>query len=143
MVFRDRNTTERSPTVMEGPSLTKASFKDQCDVNLILKGYSKTGLLRQVQGASFMSVPSVDFHEAMNIITEAEQGFAELPAKIRRRFNNDPAALLSFMEDDRNYDEALSLGLVEQRAEPANNESPPATAKPPAAAPDDGVPPAT
>ena len=53
-----------------------------------------------------------DFHAAQNIIAEATQSFDLLPAALRKRFDNDPAKLLEFLEDDSNREEAIKLGLV-------------------------------
>jgi phage internal scaffolding protein len=35
-----------------------------------------------------------------------------LPAQIRSRFDNDPAKLIDFLENEQNHDEAIKLGLV-------------------------------
>ena len=53
-----------------------------------------------------------DFHAAQNLIAEATQTFDLLPASLRKRFDNDPAKLLAFLEDDSNREEAVKLGLV-------------------------------
>jgi len=58
-----------------------------------------------------------DYQSAANAVIAANQSFAALPAKIRNRFNNDPAALLAFIEDDANAEEAYALGIL-KRPEP-------------------------
>ena len=40
------------------------------------------------------------------------QKFTLNPAEVRARFGNDPAAFMSFVEDDANRDEARRLGLL-------------------------------
>ena len=39
--------------------------------------------------------------------------FEELPATIRKKFENDPAKFLDFVNDERNADEMVELGLRE------------------------------
>ena len=100
------------------PSLTQQHFADECDINNIVEKYMITGVLGDP-----MASPSVlpqygdyssveDFHTAQNIIAQASQMFDTLPAQLRKRFNNDPAEMLSFLEDENNRDEAIHLGLV-------------------------------
>ncbi len=36
-----------------------------------------------------------------------------LPAKIRARFDHDPNALLQFLQDETNRNEAIEIGLID------------------------------
>lgn len=98
-------------------SLTKQAFKDECDINNIMRKYERTGVLDHVG----MSVPqygeymgSLSYQESLNAILYAQDQFSALPAELRERFGNDPAQLLAFMEDSKNLDEAVKLGLVQK-----------------------------
>lgn len=102
-------------TNMLEASLTDQSHVDSCDVNLIVKQYEKTGLLKNVGDGTLRygdltNLPT--FQEAQNIVVAAKEAFADLPAKIRDRFQNDPEKLMEFIDNDENYDEAVKLGLV-------------------------------
>lgn len=102
------------------PSMTKQEFKDECDINQIMKRYEVTGEIRHVNSregtyGDFTDVKS--YHDAQNIVLEANAFFADLPATVRDRFGNDPAKMLAFLEDGKNRDEAIELGLV-KRPEP-------------------------
>lgn len=124
MPVRDRY-SDRVPVVngTKGASMAKQSFKDECDVNKIVKQYNKTGLFVHLNDA----VPSYnefttddvdsnignDFHEAMNFVREASEAFNELPAELRMRFDNDPGTFLQFVDDPANREEAIELGLLE------------------------------
>lgn len=97
------------------PSLTKQSFKDECDVNNIMRRYTATGVVthlnnRRPEFGDFTSVAT--FQESLNTVIEAEAMFAELPSAIRDRFGNDPSKLLEFIADENNRDEAIKLGIV-------------------------------
>lgn len=121
-------------------SLTEQSFKDECDINNIVKQYERTGLMphqrpNQPVFADISDAPS--FLEAQNVVAAANEAFAAIPAEIRERFMNDPARLMAFLDDDRNYEEAARLGFVVKKASPAPEPRPEAVAKatetPPAA----------
>lgn len=99
-------------------SRTKQSFRDECDINRIMAKFIKTGSIDHLRkhGGSYGDATSVDFHEAMNVITSAEQMFGELPSAIRVRFNDDPAEFLDFVGDDANLEEMRDLGLAHKLA---------------------------
>lgn len=130
---RDPNAMYFDGYDMEGQSaisLTKQSFKDECDINTILKQFEKTGQVNHVQHiqpiyGDFSQV--AHYHEALNAVRDADHAFSLLPSAVRERFKNDPANLLAFVNDDRNYDEALELGLLDAHAkarEPIHSEGP-------------------
>lgn len=93
---------------------TQQQFKDECDVNVIMRNYEVSGQLTHLAKKPLMwgDAPDLDFQGAMNQVVEARERFMDLPAKVRDRFNNDPGALLAFLGDEANRDEAEKLGLV-------------------------------
>ncbi|AZL82744.1 internal scaffolding protein [Apis mellifera associated microvirus 6] len=103
------------------PSLTRQEFKEQCDLAKLLKRFCKTpeGLaaLQNARGfaetARFEDVSMVpDFRAARDAIIAAEAKFMALPAIVRKRFGNDAAEFLDFMQNPANQDEAVKLGLA-------------------------------
>lgn len=102
-----------------GPSLTKQAFKDECDINKIVERHAANGTLDEFLGDAQASRPGTgidlydypNFDEAMNAVAMANSLFQELPANIRERFGNNPAKLVEFMQDSKNADEAIKLGL--------------------------------
>jgi len=101
-------------TVNEEPSMTKQCFKKECDINNILAKHDKTGLISHVNkhDGNYGDATAVDFHEAMNTITIAEQMFAELPSSTRKRFENDIPAFLDFVQNPDNAQEMVDMGLA-------------------------------
>lgn len=71
----------------------------------------------------FSAMPE-DYTAALQLISNASESFASLPSAVRDRFGNDPAALLAFVADASNRDEAISLGLVEKSVTEAVQASP-------------------
>lgn len=94
--------------------MTKQSFKDECDINLIMKKFQRTGIITHYakHGPQYGDIPAIEYQEALNTIIAAENAFAELPAAIRKKFNNNPEEFLEFIQDDSNLDEARKLGLA-------------------------------
>lgn len=101
------------------PSMAQQHFKDECDVNNILRKYELTGLVTHVANGTpsygdFSSV--LEFQQAQNILIEAQDAFEALPASLRKRFDNDPAVMLEFIENPDNREEAEKLGLVNKQS---------------------------
>lgn len=101
------------------PVLVKQGFKQDCDINAIMKRYRKTGVLDHVSRVAarygdFSSV--VEYREALDKVLEADNAFAALPAELRKRFDNEPAKLLEFMDNPANLKEAIELGLAIDRS---------------------------
>lgn len=98
----------------EDATLTQQHFKDECDINNILRQFNITGLLPEAplspRYGDFTGIG--DYHSALNQVIAAENEFMALPAQIRSRFDNDPAKLIDFLEKSENKDEAIKLGLV-------------------------------
>lgn len=95
---------------------THQSFKDECDINTILGQYRKTGFTNHVNlnkpvYADFTT--ALDYHSAMNAIIAAGETFDSLPARVRAVCDNDPAKLIAYVEDPKNADELVKLGLAE------------------------------
>lgn len=102
----------------DGVSATKQSFKDECDINVIVDKFMKTGAMpenvRMPVAADYSEV--LDFRGMMNSIVQARESFDEMPAPVRARFHNDPAEFVDFCLKDENWDEALKMGLISDEA---------------------------
>ncbi len=98
------------------PTRTKQQFKEECDINTILKRFNATGNVPvspvQPTYGDFTGID--DYKGALDQIIASEAEFAALPANLRKRFENDPAELLAFLDDANNRDEAIELGLIAQ-----------------------------
>lgn len=106
----------RTPLRFPEKSRTKQAFKEECDVNNIMRRARETGIapggqLAPWREADFTALPS-SYHEALNQVLEAEATFGLLPSAIRKRFNNDPGEFLNFATNPENGEELISLGLA-------------------------------
>ena len=109
---------------------TRDSEKDQADINKIMKRFEMTGVLPVDQRTpQFLDVASApDYRTALDRINTINRSFMEMPADVRARFDNDPAVLLDAVGDPAREAELIELGIL--------------PAKPVAAVPHDGTPPA-
>ena len=98
----------------EDATLTQQHFKDECDINNILRQFNITGQLpEQTLSPRYGDFTGIsDYQTALNQVIAAEDEFMRLPADLRARFENDPAQLIDFLEKSENKDEAIKLGLV-------------------------------
>jgi len=128
---------ERYYAPLHGKSLTHQSMAAECDINTIMKKYEKTGVLEhrnRFQGAygDFSNVPE-SYHESMNKVIAAEEMFSTLPARVRRRFHNDPGAFIDFASNPDNVQDMIDLGLATARETQGSSDDvvePPAPPKP-------------
>lgn len=81
---------------------TKSEFAQECDVNLLIARWKKTGIAPQALDASkavfgdFSQVPTrTEMHD---LVSDAYDAFGQLPAEIRREFNNDPRVFVASSE---------------------------------------------
>jgi phage internal scaffolding protein len=116
----DRNVaSNESGVACEEPSLTQQHFKDECDINNILRQFNVTGLLPEnplsPRYGDFTGI--TDYQSALNAVMAAEDEFMSLPAELRARFNNEPEQLINFLENPENRSEAEQLGLVNPKIE--------------------------
>lgn len=112
----------------DGPSMTIQDFKDDSDINGLIRRFVKQGSLydpatlinrrpSQPQFGDFSNIP--DLLTASVEIARAQEMFGQLPAEIRSFFNHDPLRLLAFVEQARNdkelWEKGVQLGILEAR----------------------------
>lgn len=95
------------------PSLTQQQFKDECDINTIVKQFGLTGKVpTSVYQPTYGDFTTIeDFQSALHSMQRATDSFMAMPANVRERFANDPARFVEFCSDARNADEIKALGL--------------------------------
>jgi len=111
---RDAASNE-SGLACEEPTLTQQHYKDETDINNILRQFNITGQLPQAalspRYGDFTGI--VDYQTALNAVIAAEDGFMTLPADLRAQFGNDPEQLINFLDNPDNKDQAIKLGLID------------------------------
>lgn len=101
-------------TKCEDETMTQQQFKDECDINKIMKRFGVTGEvpmnIRPVLPDDYNDV--FDFQTAMNTVRRAQEAFMKMPSGIRARFQNNPQVFTEFFSDPENRQEAEKMGLV-------------------------------
>ena len=122
---RDKN-SDLAKFVFAKPSRTQQSFQSECDINNILRQFNVTGQLPvgsvQPQYGDFSGI--TDYQSALNAVMAAQDSFLQLPAKVRAKFDNDPALFVEFASDEANKDEMKALGLLREETAQAVVSSP-------------------
>jgi len=94
---------------------TKQEFREECDINTIMKRYELTGELPNIAQAApqYLDVSSASqFQESMEFVAGAKTLFGEMPSSIRNRFDNDPYQFLDFCSQEKNRPELAEMGLL-------------------------------
>lgn len=102
------------------PSMAKQEFRDECDINSIMARYEKTGVMPSNPGGRMYefgdAISEYSYQESLDAVRHAQAEFMTLSARVRDRFGNDPANLFAFLDDPKNRDEAVKLGLLDPPA---------------------------
>lgn len=98
---------------------TKQSDLKDCDINGIFKKYERTGFLPDMivkdgRYGDFSAVP--DYQTACNIVKLANEQFDALDVSVRNRFANSPEKFLAWVNDPKNIDEVVEMGLLTPEA---------------------------
>lgn len=100
-------------------SRTKQSFRNECDINLIMKKFAKvqgTEFLTRFNGyvgGQFGDFSTVtDYRSAIEQVRSAEDVFMRLPAVVRKQFDHNAASFLDFVQNPANAGELVKMGLV-------------------------------
>lgn len=96
------------------PSLTKQSFRDEVNINSIMKRFTSTGVFDHLNNspANYTFCTGDDFRESIETLDKSRASFLELPSHIREKFNNDPGKFLDFVQNPENRPEMYELGLL-------------------------------
>lgn len=134
--FRNAYSTKLKQSIefpIESP-YTRQEFKDECDINILLAKYELGHEITHINETApqYLDCSAETFRDHMNYVAGAYSMFEELPAKLRARFDNDPALFLDFCSQEKNRPEMAELGLLSDAATAQILNPPPA---PPAAPP--------
>ncbi len=86
---------------------TKQSFKNETDIEKIMARADVTGTishLAKYEGV-YADFSDFDFHKQNNMLSRGREIFADLPAEVRKEFNQSPAAFFEFVNDPKNIED--------------------------------------
>lgn len=121
-------------TINNEPSKTQQQFKEQSDINAIMRKYHKGEMishLNQKQGQYIDLSTMPDYQSALQTVIDAQASFMTLPSEVRKKFQNDPHLVVQFLSDPKNAEEAFKLGLTKTNPSLPPPVTPPLSSPPP------------
>ena len=99
------------------PTMTIQSEKDNCDINVIMNRYATCGtpLPYRTDGVQpvYADVSELgDYMQNYQRCKQAEEMFNSLPSALRKELDNNPANLISFIQDEKNKERCYEYGLL-------------------------------
>lgn len=101
---------------IDGPSMTRQEFADECDINVLMAHYEKNAVLpptNSKQPSYFDASGVPDFREALDIAREAEEAFMRVPAIVRKELDNDVYKFVEYAQDPANTEQLKKWGLID------------------------------
>jgi len=98
------------------------SFAKDADINVQIQRHMQgagrfgapIGNPNATRQPRFLDIASGEsYHDMLNRVTQIDEMFRRLPARLRTRFSNRPELLLNFAADPNNTKEAVKLGLID------------------------------
>lgn len=120
MIEKRKDGSIRVYTQNDEPDMCQQSFKDECDINNIVKRYiDVTGKEPNVplDGVinDFTGIGNMSLDEIQNAMIEKKMAYDGLPPKLKKRFNGDIVKMMAFINDPDNHAECVALGLYENK----------------------------
>ncbi len=86
---------------------TKQAFKDECDIEKIMARAEKAGTISHLEKFEgvYADFSDFDFFTQTQKLTRGREIFDELPAELRREFDQSPAKFFEFVNDPSNVAE--------------------------------------
>lgn len=95
--------------------MTRQEFADECDINVLMATYERTGALNHFNRVEpqYLDVSDVpDLPRSIAIIEAANAAFMTLPASTRREFDNDPVKFVEFAQNPDNLEKMREWNLA-------------------------------
>lgn len=107
---------------------TKQSFREECDINHIIKKFESDGIISHTNRASPAYTDNTtvdDLQDAMEQVAAAEAGFDGLQSSIREAAGNDPMQLLEMLaaEEGRSLLEEAGMDFGRPKVAPSPAET--------------------
>lgn len=110
---------EKDGYTFNEPSLTVQAEEPNCNINNIMQRYATQGILPPVNTAEpqYVDVSNIgDYMQCLQVVQNAQQAFDSLPSALRKELDNNPANLLSFIQDENNKERCYEYGLINRPA---------------------------
>lgn len=115
-LMRDPYTPFEKPTIdASKDGLTKQSFKDDCDMNIIVRKYQQSGFVDHInrQNPNFGIAPNSDFYQTQLAIANVKSLYENLSDVSRGRFAS-VSDLMEALIDPARITELTDLGIFQE-----------------------------
>lgn len=105
----------KTPFYTKGDSLTQQHFKDECEIENVIRKHDSTGLISHITRgkAQYGDYSEVnEYREALDLINNADESFNGLPSEIRKIFGNNAGDFFEFATNPDNAEKMVELGLA-------------------------------
>lgn len=133
----DERAREKTRVRVFDASKTQQGPTSDCDINVLVRRFGidkeppPLALLDPSQFGEFDD--SMSLADALGVVNHARNLFMQLPPQLRERFGNEPAVMWEFVNDPKNAEEAVRIGLLRARSpQDARSPSGPPPGNPPA-----------
>ena len=108
------------------PSLTQQQFKDECEIESLLKAHNLSQVMGIVnnhgQQPLYGDVSDIpDFHDAQNHVARATEYFEGLSSDVRSRFNNSLSEFLTTLNNPDAREALTEMGVLKAADKAADN----------------------
>lgn len=105
----------RNIKTSDKPSLTDESYKDYCDISLMIERFKVNKIPpRTVDIAYGYSPTAEDVTNAQMLLAEVKSNFEGLPSSIRDEFGNNVQNYLDYISDKSNLKDCYERGLIDR-----------------------------
>ena len=108
---------EKQGIEFKQPSLTVQAEEPNCNINNIMQRYATQGILPPTNGAEaqYADVSNIgDYMECLQVVQNAQNAFDSLPSALRKELDNNPANLVTFIQNPANKERCVEFGLLNQ-----------------------------
>lgn len=100
-------------------NFVQQQFADEVNINNVVEKFAKTGQIHYLNEGkpNYGIAEPITYEEALQTVIEAQDAFDELPAKVRERYNHDPAQFMKAVHTEGNEIELYDLGLLQSMPE--------------------------
>lgn len=93
--------SKETALVCNDVSLTQQNFKDDCDINIMIRKYGVLPVSEVNWNEFDATVIPTDYHQLQNMLKDADEAFLSLPGEIRASVDNDPVKFLAMVDAQR------------------------------------------
>lgn len=107
---------KRVQVTFKNPSLTKQSFKQECDINTIVNRFQNTGQipLQNNLEPQYGNAPDLDLKTALDNVKNLHREFDDLPDYKKQIFNNNPTEYAEFLSQYEERPESFHSSFLDE-----------------------------